>query len=113
MHVALLGYWKEYFVVNSFAADDMNGELTPEERVPRSAGAYALLPKETSSPFIFLPFVQKSENDCSVACAWDSSLHDDPSLNVPSSSGERIYATVKVMRLSNLTLYFLDLCFYF
>ncbi|GMR33816.1 hypothetical protein PMAYCL1PPCAC_04011 [Pristionchus mayeri] len=82
---------------------DEEGPLMDEFGHLRTAGQHAILPKEhTAPPFIYLPLVDRAENEASVTCSWDSSLHDDSTLNVPTAQNERVYAIVKVtVRLSH------------
>ncbi|EPB79993.1 kinesin motor domain protein [Ancylostoma ceylanicum] len=45
---------------------------------------------------------EMTSDELIATCSWDSSIHDQPALNVPSSSNERVYAIVKVgVRLSH------------
>ncbi|GMT33536.1 hypothetical protein PFISCL1PPCAC_24833, partial [Pristionchus fissidentatus] len=82
---------------------DEEGPLIDEFGHMRTAGQHAILPKEhTAPPFIYLPLVEQAENEASVTCSWDSSLHDDSALNVPTANNERVYAIIKVtVRLSH------------
>ncbi|CAJ0610426.1 unnamed protein product [Cylicocyclus nassatus] len=84
-------------------SDDMTGELTSDENTPRIAGLHSILPKEESGgPLIMLPIVHFDDKELIATCSWDSSIHDQPALNVPTSSNERVYAIVKVgVRLSH------------
>ncbi|KAF8381852.1 klp-4 [Pristionchus pacificus] len=82
---------------------DEEGPLVDEFGHLRTAGQHSILPKEhTAPPFIYLPMVDRAENEAAVTCSWDSSLHDDTALNVPTAQNERVYAVVKVtVRLSH------------
>ncbi|KAK6031429.1 kinesin motor domain protein [Ostertagia ostertagi] len=84
-------------------SDDMTGEMTSDENTPRIAGLHSFLPKEESGgPLIMLPIVHFDDKELIATCSWDSSIHDHPALNVPSSSNEKVYAIVKVgVRLSH------------
>ncbi|KAK6760088.1 hypothetical protein RB195_021560 [Necator americanus] len=84
-------------------SDDMTGEMTSDENTPRVAGFHSFLPKEESGgPLVMLPIVHFDEKELIATCSWDSSIHDQPALNIPSSSNERVYAIVKVgVRLSH------------
>ncbi|VDL77237.1 unnamed protein product [Nippostrongylus brasiliensis] len=84
-------------------SDDMTGELTSDENTPRIAGLHSFLPKEDSGgPLVMLPIVHFDDKELIATCSWDSSIHDHPALNVPSSSNEKVYAIVKVgVRLSH------------
>ncbi|KIH66704.1 hypothetical protein ANCDUO_02966 [Ancylostoma duodenale] len=84
-------------------SDDMTGEMTSDENTPRIAGLHSFLPKEESGgPLVMLPIVHFDDKELIATCSWDSSIHDQPALNVPSSSNERVYAIVKVgVRLSH------------
>lgn len=84
-------------------SDDMTGEMTSDENSPRIAGLHSYLPKEESGgPLVMLPIVHFDDKELIATCSWDSSIHDHPALNVPSSSNEKVYAVVKVgVRLSH------------
>ncbi|VDO45464.1 unnamed protein product [Haemonchus placei] len=74
------------------------------QNTPRVAGIHSFLPKEESGgPLVMLPIVHFDDKEVLIAtCSWDSSIHDHPALNVPSSSNEKVYAIVKVgVRLSH------------
>ncbi|KJH45689.1 kinesin motor domain protein [Dictyocaulus viviparus] len=87
--------------------DDMTGEMTSDENSfkisPKIASLYSFLPlEENGGPLIMLPIVHFDEKELVATCSWDSSIHDQPSLNIPSASNERVYAIVKVVvRLSH------------
>ncbi|CAD6187370.1 unnamed protein product [Caenorhabditis auriculariae] len=83
-------------------SDDMTGEMSSDENVPRIAGAHSMLPMEPESNLLMLPLLNYNEKEQTATCSWDSSIHDNSALNIPSSSGEKIYAIVKVIfRLSH------------
>ncbi|PIC17645.1 hypothetical protein B9Z55_023818 [Caenorhabditis nigoni] len=83
-------------------SDDMTGEMTSDENVPRVAGLHSMLPLEPEGNLLLLPIHKYDDKDHIATCSWDSSVHDSPALNVPTNSNDRIYAIVKVMvRLSH------------
>ncbi|CAL8291009.1 unnamed protein product [Merluccius merluccius] len=78
---------------------DLNAEnLTLNEQLtgPHAAGVNSILPKEHGSQFFYLPIIRHSEEEVSVACSWDSSIHDSVHLNRITSPNERIYLIAKV-----------------
>ncbi|CAJ0938025.1 unnamed protein product, partial [Mesorhabditis belari] len=82
-------------------ADDMTGEIQDEEFSPQLPGANCILPKENKGgPLLLLPILERT--DTTATCSWDSSIHDEPCLNVATDGSQRIYAIVKVLiRLSH------------
>ncbi|KAF1747585.1 hypothetical protein GCK72_024050 [Caenorhabditis remanei] len=83
-------------------SDDMTGEMTSDENVPRVAGLHSMLPLEPEGNLLLLPIHKYDDKDHVATCSWDSSVHDTPALNVPTNSNDRIYAIVKIMvRLSH------------
>uniref|UniRef100_A0A1I7UAI1 Kinesin motor domain-containing protein n=1 Tax=Caenorhabditis tropicalis TaxID=1561998 RepID=A0A1I7UAI1_9PELO len=83
-------------------SDDMTGEMTSDENVPRIAGIHSMLPLEPEGNLLLLPIHKYDDKDHVATCSWDSSVHDSPALNVPTNSNDRVYAIVKIMvRLSH------------
>ncbi|CAI5454199.1 unnamed protein product [Caenorhabditis angaria] len=83
-------------------SDDMTGELTSDENIPKIAGLHSMLPLEPEGNLLMLPIHKYDEKEHIATCSWDTSVHDSAALNVPSGSNDRIYAIVKVMiRLSH------------
>ncbi|KAJ3598073.1 hypothetical protein NHX12_001587 [Muraenolepis orangiensis] len=70
----------------------LNEQLTG----PHAAGVNSILPKEHGSQFFYLPIIRHSDEEVSVTCSWDSSIHDSVHLNRITSPNERIYLIVKV-----------------
>uniref|UniRef100_A0A8C5B6Z2 Kinesin family member 13A n=1 Tax=Gadus morhua TaxID=8049 RepID=A0A8C5B6Z2_GADMO len=78
---------------------DLNADnLTLNEQLtgPHAAGVNSILPKEHGSQFFYLPIIRHSDEEVSVACSWDSSIHDSVHLNRITSPNERIYLIAKV-----------------
>ncbi|XP_030225814.1 kinesin-like protein KIF13A isoform X2 [Gadus morhua] len=77
---------------------DLNDNLTLNEQLtgPHAAGVNSILPKEHGSQFFYLPIIRHSDEEVSVACSWDSSIHDSVHLNRITSPNERIYLIAKV-----------------
>eukprot|EP00081_Caenorhabditis_elegans_P027842 NP_741745.1 Kinesin-like protein [Caenorhabditis elegans] len=83
-------------------SDDMTGEMTSDENVPRVAGLHSMLPLEPEGNLLMVPIQKYDDKDHVATCSWDSSVHDCPALNVPTNSNDRVYAIVKIMvRLSH------------
>ncbi|XP_061530916.1 kinesin-like protein KIF13A isoform X2 [Phycodurus eques] len=77
---------------------DLNADnLTVNEQLtgPHAAGVNSILPKEHGSQFFYLPIIKHSEEEVSVVCSWDSSIHDSVHLNRVTSPHERIYLILK------------------
>ncbi|XP_076456377.1 kinesin-like protein KIF13A [Babylonia areolata] len=78
-------------------ADDMS---TPNAKEgSQAAGVHSIVPKEHHTKFVTLPVTKhfdEADKVCAVA-SWDSSLHEEPSLNRVTSADERIYLVVKVV----------------
>ncbi|XP_056141552.1 kinesin-like protein KIF13A isoform X1 [Lampris incognitus] len=78
---------------------DLNADnLTVNEQLtgPHAAGVNSILPKEHGSQFFYLPIIRHSDDEVSVVCSWDSSIHDSVHLNRVTSPNERIYLIIKV-----------------
>ncbi|CAB3400058.1 unnamed protein product [Caenorhabditis bovis] len=83
-------------------SDDMTGEMTSDESVPRIAGMHSILPIEPEGTMLMLPIHDYNDKEHIATCSWDTSIHDSYSLNVPTHANDRVYAIVKVMlRLSH------------
>ncbi|KAJ1351488.1 hypothetical protein KIN20_007501 [Parelaphostrongylus tenuis] len=84
-------------------SDYMTAEMASEEIPSKIAGLNSFLPMEQNDGLlVILPIVCFDEKELSATCSWDSSLHDQTALNVPSMSNERVYAIIKVVvRLSH------------
>lgn len=78
-------------------SDDMTGEMTSDENVPRVAGLHSMLPLEPEGNLLMVPIQKYDDKDHVATCSWDSSVHDCPALNVPTNSNDRVYAIVKVL----------------
>ncbi|KAM8734622.1 kinesin-like protein KIF13A isoform 6-T6 [Acanthopagrus schlegelii] len=77
---------------------DLNADnLTVNEQLtgPHAAGVNSILPKEHGSQFFYLPIIRHSDEEVSVVCSWDSSIHDSVHLNRITSPNERIYLIIK------------------
>lgn len=78
-------------------ADDMS---TPNAKEgSQAAGVHSIVPKEQNSKFVALSITKhfdEADKVCAVA-SWDSSLHEEASLNRVTSADERIYLVVKVV----------------
>uniref|UniRef100_A0A8R1HTD9 Kinesin motor domain-containing protein n=1 Tax=Caenorhabditis japonica TaxID=281687 RepID=A0A8R1HTD9_CAEJA len=83
-------------------SDDMTGEMTSDENVPKVAGLHSMLPLEPEGNLLLLPIHKYDDKDHVATCSWDSSVHDSPALNVVTNTHDRVYAIVKIMiRLSH------------
>ncbi|VDM54943.1 unnamed protein product [Angiostrongylus costaricensis] len=84
-------------------SDDVTGDMTSEEISPKIAGLNSFLPMEQNGGLlVMLPIICFDEKELTATCSWDSSLHNQTALNVPSTSNERVYAIIKVsVRLSH------------
>ncbi|XP_071252041.1 kinesin-like protein KIF13A isoform X2 [Salvelinus alpinus] len=77
---------------------DLNADnLTVNQQLtgPNAAGVNSILPKEHGSQFFYLPIIRHSDDEVSVVCSWDSSIHDSLHLNRVTSPNERIYVIIK------------------
>uniref|UniRef100_A0A6Q2XJ52 Kinesin motor domain-containing protein n=1 Tax=Esox lucius TaxID=8010 RepID=A0A6Q2XJ52_ESOLU len=77
---------------------DLNADhLTVNEQLtgPHAAGVNSILPKEHGSQFYYLPIIRHCDDEVSVVCSWDSSIHDSVHLNRVTSPNERIYLIIK------------------
>ncbi|XP_055760221.1 kinesin-like protein KIF13A isoform X1 [Salvelinus fontinalis] len=77
---------------------DLNADnLTVNQQLtgPNAAGVNSILPKEHGSQFFYLPIIRHSDDEVSVVCSWDSSIHDSVHLNRVTSPNERIYVIIK------------------
>ncbi|CAL8255556.1 unnamed protein product [Boreogadus saida] len=74
----------------------MVATATPGHHVAPPLGVNSILPKEHGSQFFYLPIIRHSDEEVSVACSWDSSIHDSVHLNRITSPNERIYLIAKV-----------------
>jgi len=85
-------------------ADDLSTGYADSVDVP-IYGSNSILPKEHGGRFFPLPASVASVVDGNAAaavCNWDSSVHDSPSLNRVTPSGDRAYLIVKaVVRFSH------------
>ncbi|KAG7276028.1 hypothetical protein CRUP_004425, partial [Coryphaenoides rupestris] len=79
-------------IINKHDNLTLNEQLTG----PHAAGVNSILPKEHGSQFFYLPIIRHSDEEVSVACSWDSSIHDSVHLNRITSPNERIYLIAKV-----------------
>ncbi|XP_053210758.1 kinesin-like protein KIF13A [Panonychus citri] len=85
-------------------ADEMSSSLLSNlgESSVLLAGSNSTIPKEHSDLFVDLRITKFSEDVCSATAVWDSSVHDSPALNRPTSANDRVYLILKVsVRLSH------------
>ncbi|VBB27860.1 unnamed protein product [Acanthocheilonema viteae] len=83
-------------------SDDVTEEIPSDDGSIRIAGLQSFLSNENCGQIIMLPILEHDVNEISATCSWDSSIHENPSLNKPTEGSDHVYAIVKVIvRLSH------------